>query len=50
MGNVAALFHSGSRHVGAGSGGLNIGYIQWTRFAAMTDLDPPSPNSFCILS
>lgn len=27
MGNVAALFYLGLRHVGAGLGGLNIGYI-----------------------
>ncbi|QHR47452.1 hypothetical protein FNE85_19005 [Escherichia coli] len=45
MGNVAALFHSGSRHVGAGSGGLNIGYIQWTRFAAMTYQALPNTHS-----
>ncbi len=45
MGNVAALFHSGSRHVGAGSGGLNIGYIQWTRFAAMTYQASPNTHS-----
>ena len=42
MGNVAALFHSGSRHVG---GGLNIGYIQWTRFAAMTYQALPNTHS-----
>ena len=45
MGNVAALFHSGSRQVGAGSGGLNIGYIQWTRFAAMTYQALPNTHS-----
>ncbi len=44
-GNVAALFHSGSRHVRAGSGGLNIGYIQWTRFAAMTYQASPNTHS-----
>ncbi len=47
MGNVAALFHSGSRHVGAGSGGLNIGYIQWTRFAAMTYQALPNTHAAC---
>ncbi len=45
MGEGAALFYLGSRRVGAGSGGLNIGYIQWTRFAAMTYQALPNTHS-----